>query len=81
MARDPKGNDRDRLKQLPGQGDLAIGSSNGILLSSEKESEVLAGKSISVFFSKSSGDRGTHVNFWIYLKNALIENAIKLLNI
>lgn len=86
LARDPKGNDRDQVKAIAsGQGDLAIVNSYyiGMLLSSEKESEVLAGKSISVFFpNQAKEDRGTHVNIsgFALTKNAPNrENAIKLL--
>lgn len=86
LARDPKGNDRDQVKAIAsGQGDLAIVNSYyiGMLLSSEKESEVLAGKSISVFFpNQAKEDRGTHVNIsgFALTKNAPNrENAIRLL--
>ena len=86
LARDPKGNDRDQVKAIAsGQGDLAIVNSYyiGMLLSSEKESEVLAGKSISVFFpNQAKEDRGTHVNIsgFALTKNAPNrENAIELL--
>ena len=86
LARDPKGNDRDQVKAIAsGQGDLAIVNSYyiGMLLSSKKESEVLAGKSISVFFpNQAKEDRGTHVNIsgFALTKNAPNrENAIKLL--
>ena len=54
-----------------------------MLLSSEKESEVLAGKSICVVFpNQAKEDRGTHVNIsgFALTKNAPNrENAIKLL--
>ena len=53
FARDPKGNDRDQVKAIAaGQGDIAIVNSYyiGLLLSSEKKSEVDAGKAVSVFF-------------------------------
>ena len=86
LARDPKGNDRDQVKAIAsGQGDLAIVNSYyiGMLLSSEKESEVLAGKSISVFFpNQAKEDRGTHINIsgFALTKNAPNrENAIELL--
>ena len=86
LARDPKGNDRDQVKAIAsGQGDLAIVNSYyiGMLLSSEKESEVLAGNSISVFFpNQAKEDRGTHVNIsgFALTKNAPNrENAIELL--
>ena len=86
LARDPKGNDRDQVKAIAsGQGDLAIVNSYyiGMLLSSEKKSEVLAGKSISVFFpNQAKEDRGTHVNIsgFALTKNAPNrENAIELL--
>ena len=53
FARDPKGNDRDQVKAIAaGQGDIAIVNSYyiGLLLSSEKQAEVDAGNSVSVFF-------------------------------
>tara|TARA_B100000575_G_scaffold269707_1_gene249603 strand:- start:6510 stop:7529 length:1020 start_codon:yes stop_codon:yes gene_type:complete len=66
FARDPKGNDRDQVKAIAaGQGDVAIVNSYyiGLLLSSENEEEINAGKSVSVFFpNQGEGDRGSHVN-------------------
>ena len=66
FARDPKGNDRDQVKAIAaGQGDIAIVNSYyiGLLLSSENEEEINAGKSISVFFpNQAEGDRGSHIN-------------------
>jgi iron(III) transport system substrate-binding protein len=66
FARDPKGNDRDQVKAIAaGQGDVAIVNSYyiGLLLSSENEEEVNAGKSISVFFpNQGEGQRGSHIN-------------------
>ena len=56
FARNPKGNDRDQVKAIAaGQGDIAIVNSYyiGLLLSSEKEEEINAGKAVSVFFSQS----------------------------
>ena len=53
FARNPKGNDRDQVKAIAaGQGDVAIVNSYyiGLLLSSEKEEEINAGKAVSVFF-------------------------------
>jgi iron(III) transport system substrate-binding protein len=66
FARDPKGNDRDQVKAIAsGQGDVAIVNSYyiGLLLSSENEEEINAGKSISVFFpNQGEGQRGSHIN-------------------
>jgi len=66
FARDPKGNDRDQVKAIAaGQGDIAIVNSYyiGLLLSSENEEEINAGKAISVFFpNQAEGDRGSHIN-------------------
>jgi iron(III) transport system substrate-binding protein len=86
FARDPKGNDRDQVKAIAaGQGDIAIVNSYyiGLLLSSENEEEVNAGKSISVFFpNQGDGQRGSHVNVSgvALAKNAPNKsNAIKLI--
>ena len=86
FARDPKGNDRDQVKAIAaGQGDIAIVNSYyiGLLLSSEKQSEVDAGKAVSVFFpNQGKNERGTHINIsgFAMTKNAPNkENAIKLL--
>jgi iron(III) transport system substrate-binding protein len=86
FARDPKGNDRDQVKAIAaGQGDIAIVNSYyiGLLLSSEKQSEVDAGKAVSVFFpNQENNERGTHINIsgFAMTKNAPNkENAIKLL--
>ena len=57
FARDPKGNDRDQVKAIAsGQGDVAIVNSYyiGLLLSSEKEEELNAGRSV-LYFSKPRG--------------------------
>ena len=66
FARDPKGNDRDQVKAIAaGQGDLAIVNSYyiGLLLSSDKEEEIKAGKSIKVFFpNQGEGQTGSHIN-------------------
>ena len=66
FARDPKGSDRDQVKAIAaGQGDIAIVNSYyiGLLLSSEKEEELNAGKSIGVFFpNQGNNERGAHVN-------------------
>lgn len=64
FARDPKGSDRDQVKAIAaGQGDIAIVNSYyiGLLLSSQKEEELNAGKSVSVFFPNQE-DRGSHIN-------------------
>ena len=66
FARDPKGNDRDQVKAIAsGQGDLAIVNSYyiGLLLSSDKDEEIKAGKSIKVFFpNQGDGQTGSHIN-------------------
>ena len=86
FARDPKGNDRDQVKAIAaGQGDVAIVNSYyiGLLLSSENEEEVNAGKSISVFFpNQGEGQRGSHINVSgvAVAKNAPNKsNALKLI--
>ncbi len=86
FARNPKGNDRDQVKAIAaGQGDVAIVNSYyiGLLLSSEKKSEIDAGKSVSVFFpNQGENDRGTHINISGYAlskHSSNKENAIKLL--
>lgn len=86
FARDPKGSDRDQVKAIAaGQGDIAIVNSYyiGLLLSSEKEEEINAGKSVSVFFPNQGEDeRGAHINVSgiAITKNAPNkENAIKLI--
>ena len=86
FARDPKGNDRDQVKAIAaGQGDIAIVNSYyiGLLLSSENEEEVNAGKSISVFFpNQEEGQRGSHINVSgvALAKNAPNKsNALKLI--
>ena len=86
FARDPKGNDRDQVKAIAaGQGDIAIVNSYyiGLLLSSEKQSEVDAGNSVSVYFpNQGENGRGTHINIsgFAMSKNAPNkENAIKFL--
>lgn len=86
FARNPKGNDRDQVKAIAaGQGDIAIVNSYyiGLLLSSEKEEEINAGKSVSVFFpNQGEGERGAHINVSgiALTKNAPNkENAIKLI--
>ena len=86
FARDPKGNDRDQVKAIAaGQGDIAIVNSYyiGLLLSSEKQSEIDAGKAVSVFFpNQGKNERGTHINisgFAMTKNGSNKENAIKLL--
>jgi iron(III) transport system substrate-binding protein len=86
FARNPKGNDRDQVKAIAaGQGDVAIVNSYyiGLLLSSEKEEEINAGKAVSVFFpNQGEGERGAHINVSgiALTKNAPNkENAIKLI--
>ena len=86
FARDPKGSDRDQVKAIAaGQGDIAIVNSYyiGLLLSSQKEEELDAGRSVSVFFpNQGFGERGSHINvsgigLAKYSPNK--ENAIKLM--
>ena len=86
FARDPKGSDRDQVKAIAaGQGDIAIVNSYyiGLLLSSEKEEEISAGNSVSVFFpNQREGERGAHINVSgiALAKNAPNkENAIELI--
>ena len=84
FARDPKGSDRDQVKAIAaGQGDLAIVNSYyiGLLLSSKKEEELNAGKSVSVFFPNQE-DRGSHINvsgIGLTKNSPNKENAIKLM--
>ena len=86
FARDPKGSDRDQVKAIAaGQGDIAIVNSYyiGLLLSSLKEEELDAGRSVSVFFpNQGDNERGSHINvsgigLAKYSPNK--ENAIKLM--
>ena len=86
FARDPKGSDRDQVKAIAaGQGDIAIVNSYyiGLLLASEKEEEINAGKAVSVFFpNQSDEERGAHINVSgiALAKNAPNkENAIELI--
>ena len=66
FARDPKGSDRDQVKAIAaGQGDIAIVNSYyiGLLLSSQKEEEIKAGKAVSIFFpNQGENQRGAHIN-------------------
>ena len=86
FARDPKGSDRDQVKAIAaGQGDLAIVNSYyiGLLLASEKEEEINAGNSVSVFFpNQGEGDRGSHINIsalGLTKNSPNRRNAIKLI--
>ncbi len=86
FARDPKGSDRDQVKAIAaGQGDLAIVNSYyiGLLLASEKEEEINAGKAVSVFFPNQGYDeRGSHINIsalGLTKNSPNRENAIKLI--
>ena len=86
FARDPKGSDRDQVKAIAaGQGDIAIVNSYyiGLLLASEKEEELNAGNSVSVFFpNQGEGDRGSHINIsalGLIKSSPNKENAIKLI--
>ena len=86
FARNPKGNDRDQVKAIAaGQGDVAIVNSYyiGLLLSSQNEEELNAGKSVSVFFpNQGQNQRGAHINvsgIAITKNSKNKENAIKLI--
>ena len=86
FARNPKGNDRDQVKAIAaGQCDIAIVNSYyiGLLLSSEKEEEINAGKAVSVFFTnQAEGERGAHINvsgIALTKNSPNKENAIKLI--
>ena len=60
FARNPKGNDRDQVKAIAaGQGDVAIVNSYyiGLLLSSQNEEELNAGKSVSCLLYTSPSPR------------------------
>ena len=86
FARDPKGSDRDQVKAIAaGQGDIAIVNSYyiGLLLASEKDEELSAGNSVSVFFpNQGESDRGSHINIsalGLIKSSPNKENAIKLI--
>ena len=86
FARNPKGNDRDQVKAIAaGQGDVAIVNSYyiGLLLSSQNEEELNAGKSVSVFFpNQGENQRGSHINvsgIAITKNSKNKENAFKLI--
>lgn len=86
FARDPKGNDRDQVRAISANvGDIAIVNSYyiGLLLSSEKEEEIKAGNSVSVFFpNQGEGQRGSHINIsgiGLAKNSPNKENAIKLM--
>lgn len=84
MARDPKGNDRDQMKEIvKGTGDVAIVNSYyvGLLLNKGDEAERKVGEQIGVFFPNQATN-GTHINISgvgvaKYAPNK--ENAIKLI--
>ena len=87
FARDPKGSDRDQVKAIAsGQGDIAIVNSYyiGLLLSSDKEEEINAGESISVFFpNQGPNGRGSHINvsgIGLAMNSPNKENALELIN-
>jgi len=64
MARDPKGNDRDQVKQVAlGEGSLAIINTYylGKLINSSNQLEAEAGKSVGLFFPNQN-TTGTHIN-------------------
>lgn len=84
MARAPKGNDRDQVKQIAlGEGSLAIINTYylGKLLNSKNALEVEAGKKVGLFFPNQN-TTGTHINVSAvgvtkYAPNK--ENAIKFI--
>ena len=64
MARDPKGGDRDQIKAIAsGVGEIAIVNTYyvGLLLNSDNEEEVNAGKKVGIYFPNQDG-RGGHIN-------------------
>ena len=86
FARDPKVSYRDQVKAIAsGHGYLAIVNSYyiGLLLASEKEEEINAGNSVSVFFpNQGEGDRGSHINIsalGLTKNSPNRRNAIKLI--
>lgn len=84
MAREPKGSDRDQMKEVvKGTGDVAIVNSYyiGLLLNKGDEAERKVGEQIGVFFPNQEG-RGTHINIsgaGVAKHAPNKENAIKLL--
>lgn len=84
MAQEPKGNDRDQIKNVAlGKADIAIVNTYylGKLLNSDNELEQEAGASVSVFFPNQDG-RGAHVNvsgIGVTKHASNVENAIKLI--
>ncbi len=64
MAREPKGNDRDQMKEVAaGNGKIAIANTYylGKLLNSENEMEKTAGEKLSIFFPNQETS-GAHIN-------------------
>ncbi len=84
MAREPKGGDRDQIKAIAsGVGEVAIVNTYyvGLLLNSDNEEEVNAGKKVGIYFPNQDG-RGGHINIGGIgvAKNAPNkENAIKFI--
>lgn len=84
MAREPKGGDRDQIKAIAsGVGEIAIVNTYyvGLLLNSDNEEEVNAGKKVGIYFPNQEG-RGGHINIGGIgvTKNAPNkENAIKFI--
>ncbi len=84
MAREPKGGDRDQIKAIASDvGEVAIVNTYyvGLLLNSENEEEVQAGKKVGIYFPNQAG-RGGHINIsgagvTKYAPNK--ENAIKFI--
>ena len=82
----PKGSDRDQVKAIAaGQGDIAIVNSYyiGLLLSSDNEEELNAGRSVSIFFpNQGKNERGSHINvsaIGLAKNSPNKENAMKLI--
>lgn len=84
LAREPKGGDRDQIKAIAsGIGEIAVVNTYyvGLLLNSENEEEVAAGKKVGIYFPNQQG-RGGHINIGGIgvTKNAPNkENAIKFI--
>ncbi len=84
MAREPKGGDRDQIKAIAsGVGEIAIVNTYyvGLLLNSDNEEEVNAGRKVGIYFPNQD-DRGGHINIGGIgvTKNAPNkENAIKFI--
>ena len=84
MARDPKGNDRDQMKEVvKGTGDVAVVNSYyiGLLLHKGDSAERAVGEQIGVFFPNQE-TTGTHINIsgaGVAKHSPNKENAVKFL--